>query len=340
MDKIRFATGTAHVWQGYDDGVTSMAGTQPLVTADTLRDWIAHIYAEVNTSDFDRTWNRLDSEESALAFGEADALAPDGKTPLYRINTFYATIVQRWNPDAGRYGAWENVDAIDAEVGGWDPTTPLTYHGFNISPEAVAEGRSDAPLIRFEADEDEGIDFDPTKELHSEPEPQPWETDPERLARKRMAHSLVEAWRSVERRLDRGVEPSVGDDIHAMRNALDAIIADYVPGYNAESSPEPGQGEDFGPNGEVFDADTEPEPEWYGYVVQLRDNWRAIGAFPTEAERDASMVETTQAHARAGVLPVTAIRGIVPSADSAEEAIEAIGRGDWLIRNTESAVPA
>jgi hypothetical protein len=343
MDKIRFATGTSHVWQGYDDGVTGMAGPHVLVTADTLREWIVHIYAEVITSDFDRTWNRLDSEEQALAFGDAEAVAPDGKTPLYRINTFFATIVQRY--DDSTY-MWVNEDAIDSETGPWTDRN-LTYHGFLISAELVAEGRSDTPLIRFEADDDEAFDLDTLPEgewygfeiatadtLHVGayrteaerdekgnalmaafryvesaemgvipsadtledalnviragdwvvtrriPDPDPavaaaetlspaalveaaneavalngeteipeWETDPERLARKRKAHEAVQAWEEIEETVRREEGSGAVDRMHW---ALDALIGDYVPGYNAESSPEPGQGEDYGPNREML----------------------------------------------------------------------------------------
>lgn len=161
MDRVRFAIGTPHVFQGYDDGVCDMVGANVLVTADTLREVVQHIREDINGSPFDLEFNAPEPELEALSFGAGEKVAPDGMTPLYRIVSFGATIVQRYDPElpaggGGWKGRWVNEEAIDAFHGGWDGMKPGTFepvcHGFVISRRNVAEGRGDSPLIETVAD--------------------------------------------------------------------------------------------------------------------------------------------------------------------------------------------
>jgi hypothetical protein len=136
-----------------------MVGASVLVTANTLREVVQHIHDDIHTTPFDREFNAPEPEMEKLAFGDSDAIAPDGRTPLYRITTFGATIVQKYDPDArmpsGWRGRWFNVNPID-DVAPWDDMAPGEFepvcHGFVISRENVRDGRSDAPLIETTAD--------------------------------------------------------------------------------------------------------------------------------------------------------------------------------------------
>ena len=57
------------------------------------------------------------------------------------------------------------------------------------------------------------------------------------VEQRRIAHELVEAANAVTRRLDSGI-PGAREDVLRLETAMDAIIAAYTPGYNAESDPE------------------------------------------------------------------------------------------------------
>jgi hypothetical protein len=161
-----------------------MVGASVLVTANTLREVVQHIHDDIHTTPFDREHNAPEPEMELLSFGGSSAeqtvrLAPDGFTPLYRITTFGATIVQRFDPErrtaSGWKGMWVNEDPIDSEAP-WEDMAPGTFepvcHGFVQSRSDIAEGRGDtvAPIEtmadRVEAAQDddepvfvEGQDF-------------------------------------------------------------------------------------------------------------------------------------------------------------------------------------
>lgn len=61
------------------------------------------------------------------------------------------------------------------------------------------------------------------------------------VEQRRISHELVEAWQEVEQTLrDECEAPSEFEHDHVSRMyaAMDAIIAAFTPGYNAESEPE------------------------------------------------------------------------------------------------------
>lgn len=181
LDRVRFAIGTAKVFQGYHrKGEYGMVAANVWVTADTLRLIVDHVDAEIH-DDFDRIHNPLEAEHDRLAFGdtawESDTrngmttwtsngrLAPDGATVLYPLTTFEATIVQRFDPTGGRtydriewngdvtkvpMGVWVTEDTIDSFNGGVDGMVPEPV-GFVADAALWAEGRSDTPPIETEA---------------------------------------------------------------------------------------------------------------------------------------------------------------------------------------------
>jgi len=170
MDKVRFSIGDPHVWQGFHiKGDHGMVGALVFVTADTLRQITDHMMSEVYTSDFDKAHNAPEEDWATLAFGDTGTIMSplDGMTPLYRLTLAEPTIVQRFNPQAGRrmehikaeggseyvpLGAWETEDTIDS----FEPWSDVdddfepVLHGFVINRDDVRDGRSDAPLIETE----------------------------------------------------------------------------------------------------------------------------------------------------------------------------------------------
>lgn len=162
MDKVRFTIGDTHVWQGFHDGDHGMVGALVWVTADTLRHLTDHFQSNWST-DFDRVHNAPTEDWATLAFGDSGTIKSpvDGITPLYRLTSAEALIVQRFDPEGGKTherhfgegnielvpnGAWVNESAIDEDAL-TDEVPEIVTHGFIIDPQDVAEGRSDAPLI-------------------------------------------------------------------------------------------------------------------------------------------------------------------------------------------------
>lgn len=59
-------------------------------------------------------------------------------------------------------------------------------------------------------------------------------------ATRTISHELVLAWEAIERHLNTAYghsDPDVQSDSIEMQSAMDAIIAGFTPGYNAESNP-------------------------------------------------------------------------------------------------------
>lgn len=56
---------------------------------------------------------------------------------------------------------------------------------------------------------------------------------------RRISHELVEAWQAVELTLnEKPWDPAIHMAVLRMQSAMDAIVAAYTPGYNAESDPD------------------------------------------------------------------------------------------------------
>ena len=145
LSRVRFVMteeGPTPMFQGFHRGEHGMSGGAIVyVTAHTLRQMVE--WHDGQSSDFDRIHNRMENEEAMLAFGGSTengtiSLAPDGYTPLYMVTTYEPLVIQRYNPKAGLWGLWENVEPHDGDI------TPV---GFTFDAEGFAAGRSDTPNV-------------------------------------------------------------------------------------------------------------------------------------------------------------------------------------------------
>jgi hypothetical protein len=171
LARVRFVMaeeGPTPCFQGFHRGEHGLAGAAVYVTADTLRRIVK--WHNKNASAFDAIHNRMETEESMLAFGDPEwlhvaegsgavTLAPDGMTPLYMLCTYEPLIVQRFDPNGGQeyaimkvgvpagtghHGAWRNVAPYEGEV------TPV---GFVVDEQGWREGRTDTPPIGLAPDD-------------------------------------------------------------------------------------------------------------------------------------------------------------------------------------------
>jgi hypothetical protein len=179
LARVRFVMaeeGPTPCFQGFHRGEHGMAGAIVYVTADTMRRIVK--WHNKMATPFDAIHNRMEAEESMLAFGAAPGsgqvtlTAPDGVTPLYMVCTYEPLIVQRFDPDGGQeyaimgngsrvgtghFGVWRNVAPFEGEV---EPV------GFVVDEQGWAEGRTDTPPIGLAPEDDAPV---PDEQRHHKP---------------------------------------------------------------------------------------------------------------------------------------------------------------------------